>query len=96
MRAMQNRRPYCLTRVLQIEQFYVVQVINNLIEEGEIKLSRTRWVERHEGFEVFSDLLQPTVSGLEALPTVQLWSGIRIPKLMLNLFCLQFLSFHSS
>ena len=30
-------------------------------------MCRTRWVERHEAFEVFADLFLPTVSCLEAI-----------------------------
>ena len=31
------------------------------------EMCKTRWVERHEAFEVFSDLILPTVSCLEAI-----------------------------
>ena len=31
------------------------------------EMCRTRWVERHEAFEVFLDLFMPTITCLEAI-----------------------------
>ncbi len=45
--------------------------VDNIFQDEKRKklkeLCRTRWVERHEAFEIFSDLFLPTVSCLEAI-----------------------------
>ena len=52
-------------------QLFLEEWIDNVLPEERRKklkdLCRTRWVERHEAFEIFSDLFVPTFSCLEAI-----------------------------
>ena len=49
-----------------------------LLEEGKRKklkkMCRTRWVERHEAFEIFSDLFLPVVCSLEDISHSVRWN----------------------
>ena len=60
------------------------------------EMCRTRWVERHEAFEIFSDLFLPIVCCLERYLLARVVIGTVIPSQILIHSCLLYHNFHSS